>query len=65
MGPLTSTPTVGQGRPRSNGNEEVLHIPQGPELELHHKVQMSVIPRTPLYSVWGRCLSPAEKAVKN
>ena len=45
-GTLRGTTTRGQSEPGSNGNEEVLHIPQTPELESLHQMQFSVIPKT-------------------
>ena len=49
---LISTTTLGQWRTGSNDNEGVLHTPQSPELEPHHRMQFSVIPRTPLKKQW-------------
>ena len=34
-----STTTPGQSRPESNGNEEVIHIPQTPRLQLLYQMQ--------------------------
>ena len=41
---LTATTAPGQSEPKSNDNEEVLHTPL--ELEPHHQLQFSFIPRT-------------------
>ena len=45
-GTLTGTTTPGQGRPKSNGNEGVLHIPKTLGMKFHYQMQFSVISRT-------------------
>ena len=52
-GTITGIITQDQSGPWSNGNEGVLHIPQTPELEPHHQMHFSVIPRTNcIYILW-------------
>ena len=46
---LTGTTTLGQDGSGSNGNEEVLYIPQFPEVETHHQKQFSNILKTPCF----------------
>ena len=43
---LTGTTTPDQSGPGSNDDEGVFHIPQDPDLELHHQIEFNVIPRT-------------------
>ena len=46
-GSLTCTTNPSQSGSGSNGNEEVLHIPEKlKKLEPHHQMLFSVIPRT-------------------
>ena len=45
-GTLIGITTPGQSGPESNGNEEILHIPQTPTLELYHQLLFNVILKT-------------------
>ena len=45
---LTDITTLSQSGPGSNDNERVLHI-QVQEVEPHHRMQFSVISKTPLF----------------
>ena len=44
-GTLTGIPTSGQGGPRNNVNER--NTTHSPELEPHHQMQFSAIPKIP------------------
>ena len=43
---ITSTATLSQSGPESNGNERVLNIPQTTGLGLHYQMLFNEIPRT-------------------
>ena len=62
---LTDTTTPGQSGSGSNNNEGVLHTSQSSEMEPHHQIQFSVLPRTlffvgvevlPLCRVYIQCI---------
>ena len=54
---LTSTTTLNQSGPGSNGNERVVHTPT--DLEPHHQILFSVQSKTPLFfGGWRVGLTP-------